>query len=99
MAWVLDTCLLIDVAEADPAFGLSSAALIDSKRPAGLTVCPVTYAELAPVFAGDQQAQNQFLINLGVSWPEIWTLADTFAAHEAWDRYVKGKRSGRIPKR
>ncbi len=59
----------------------------------------MTYAELAPVFNGDQHAQNQFLLNLGVSWPEAWTLADTLAAHEAWDRYVKGKRAGKIPKR
>lgn len=32
MAWVVDTCLLVDVAEADPAFGVASAALLDAKR-------------------------------------------------------------------
>ena len=42
MAWVIDTCLLIDVAENDPSFGVASATLIDSKRPDGLTICPVT---------------------------------------------------------
>ena len=63
MAWVADTCLLIDVAEADPAFGVASAALIDSKRAEGLAVCPITYAELAPVFGGDATAQNEFLAN------------------------------------
>jgi hypothetical protein len=41
MAWVVDTCLLIDVAEADPSFGVVSARLIDSRRPDGLTICPV----------------------------------------------------------
>ena len=50
MPWVVDTCLLIDVAEADPAFCTASAALLDAKRPEGLTISPVTYAELAPVF-------------------------------------------------
>jgi predicted nucleic acid-binding protein len=99
MAWVVDTCLLIDVAEADPSFGVASAALIDSKRVAGLTVCPVTYAELAPVFNGDPTAQNEFLFNLGVTWPEAWTLADTIAAHAAWHRCVAVKRSGRMLKR
>ena len=84
MAWVVDTCLLIDVAEADPSFGVSSARLIDSKRAEGLTICPVTYVELAPVFNGDQSAQNEFLIKLGALWPEVWTTADTLAAHEAW---------------
>ncbi len=99
MAWVVDTCLLIDVAEADPAFGVASAALLDAKRPEGLTICPVTYAELAPVFDGDAAAQNEFLTNLGVDWTEGWTLKDTVAAHGAWHRYVVGKRAGRIPKR
>lgn len=99
MAWVVDTCLLIDVAEADPSFGVSSAVLIDSKRTSGLAICPVTYAELAPVFSGDQTAQNEFLFHLGVAWPEAWTLPDTIAAHEAWHRYVVAKRAGRIAKR
>ena len=99
MAWAVDTCLLIDVAEADPSFGVASATLLDSKRADGLTVCPVTYAELAPVFNGDPVSQNEFLFNLGVTWPETWTLADTLAAHEGWHRYVTGKRAGKIPKR
>jgi predicted nucleic acid-binding protein len=99
MAWVVDTCLLIDVAEADPSFGESSASLIDSKRAEGLIICPVTYVELAPVFNGDESAQREFLLKLGATWPEAWTLADTLAAHEAWHRYVIGKRGGRIPKR
>jgi hypothetical protein len=29
MAWAVDTCLLIDVAEADPTFGVPSAKLLD----------------------------------------------------------------------
>jgi predicted nucleic acid-binding protein len=99
MPWVVDTCLLIDVAEADPAFGTASAALLDAKRPEGLTISPVTYAELAPVFDGDAAAQNEFLANLGVTWAEDWTLTDTLAAHSAWHRYVAGKRAGKIPKR
>jgi len=91
--------MLIDVGEADPSFGTKSAALIDSKRGDGLTVCPVTYAELAPVFNGDQAAQDQFLFNIGVTWPQVWTLSDTIAAHQAWHRYVTGKRAGTMPKR
>ena len=94
MAWVEDTCLLIDIAEADPSFGRASATLMDAKRTDGLVICPIGYAELSPVFAGDQAAQNEFLVNLGVLWTEAWTLVDTFAAHAAWNRYVSGKRAG-----
>ena len=63
----VDTCLLIDVAEADPTLGEASAKLLDPKRAEGLTICPVTYVELAPVFNGDQAAQNEFLFNLGLN--------------------------------
>jgi hypothetical protein len=99
MTWVVDTCLLIDVAEADASFGAASAELIESKRPEGLTICPVSYVELAPVFNGDATAQNEFLFHLGAAWLAEWSAADTLAAHEAWDRYVEGKRSGEVPKR
>lgn len=99
MAWVTDTCLLIDVAEADPTFGVLSAKLLDSKRAEGLMVCPVTYVELAPVFEGDEAAQNEFLFNLGISWTEPWTQADTREAHRAWQRYVLSRRTSRVPKR
>ena len=99
MAWVVDTCLLIDVAEADASFGVASAMLLDARRVEGLAICPVTYVELAPVFNGDPRAQDEFLFNLGAAWPEAWTLADTVAAHEAWHRYVTAKRAGQTPKR
>jgi hypothetical protein len=32
MSWVIDTCLLIDIADADPQFASASATLIDAKR-------------------------------------------------------------------
>ncbi len=99
MAWVVDTCLLIDVAEADPTFGVASARLLDGKRANGLAICPATYVELAPVFNGDQTAQNEFLFNLGVTWPEAWQFGDTEEAHRGWHRYVAARRTARIPKR
>ena len=99
MAWVVDTCLLIDVAEADLVFGVASAKLLDTKRTDGLTICPATYVELAPVFNGDQTAQNEFLFNLGVAWPEVWTQTDTEEAHQAWNRYVTARRTAKVPKR
>jgi predicted nucleic acid-binding protein len=99
MAWVVDTCLLIDVAEADPAFGVASARLLVSKRVDGLTICPVTYVELAPVFNGDQTAQNEFLFDLSVTWPETWTQADTEEAHRAWHRCISARRAFKAPKR
>jgi len=99
MPWVVDTCLLIDVAEADPRFGISSAQLLDRLHPDGLVVCPVSYIELSPVFNADEAAQNQFLYNLAVSWQEPWTMADTHEARRAWNNYVANRRAGPTPKR
>lgn len=58
MAWVVDTCLLIDVAEADPRFGVLSAQLLDRQRPVGLVICPVSDVELAPVFNAGEALQQ-----------------------------------------
>jgi len=99
VAWVVDTCLLIDVGIADPAFGQSSAEFLVDHMQDGLTICPVTYVELAPVFGGDRAAEEQFLANVGVIWPEAWTLADSQEAHAAWARHVQQKRQRTAPKR
>jgi len=99
MAWVVDTNLLIDVATKDPSFGVVSAKLLEDKRAEGLVICPVTYAELSPVFQGDREALEEFLEIVDIRWPEAWTLMDTHAAFDAWNRYVVRKRQGNIRKR
>ena len=99
MAWVVDTCLLIDVAEADLRFGVASAQLLDLKRPDGLVICPITDVEMAPVFGGDEALHYQFLHNLAISWQEPWTAADTRAARQVWNEYVTRRRATTVPKR
>lgn len=99
MAWVVDTCLLIDVAEADPRFGVASAQLLDRLRPDGLIICPMSDVELAPVFEADESLQQQFLQNMAVSWQERWAEADTRAARLGWHDYVTRRRAGPVPKR
>lgn len=99
MPWVIDTCLLIDLAEDDSEFFEASARLVESKRAEGLVVCPITYVELAPVFEGHEESIHEFLQKLGVPWPEAWTVADTQTAFVAWMSYVKRKRGGQLPKR
>ncbi len=93
MAWVVDTCVIIDVLDADPDFGLRSARLLDARAADGLVVCPVTYVELAPAFGGNWERQDYFLRQACIQCLEDWTLADTRAAYEAWHRYVVAKRS------
>lgn len=99
MAWVVDTCVLIDVLEDDPKFGQDSALALDAHAAEGLTICPVTYAELAPAFDGDQTLQDEFLTEVGVDFHQDWTWEDTLCAHEAWHGFIQRKRAGLVPRR
>ena len=99
MALVADTCLLIDVAENDPEFGRDSARLLDRRRAAGLVLAPVSYIELAPLFNGVTEAQNDFLESIGVNWTHAWIWPDTVVAYRAWYDYILKHRDRRIGKR
>lgn len=99
MAWVVDTCLILDVLDDDRAFGKSSAQCIEDSHSDGLTICPVTLIELAPAFLGDWRLAEEFLTQLGIDHHEAWTLEDTHAAFSAWTRHIEMKRSGKTGRR
>jgi predicted nucleic acid-binding protein len=98
-AWVVDTCILIDVLEDDPKFGRSSALVLDSCLDDGLALCPFTYVELAPSFLGDAALQDEFLRGLGVDYHQAWSPADTLRAHAAWHRFIQLRRQRGLPRR
>jgi predicted nucleic acid-binding protein len=99
MAWVVDTCVLIDVLEDDPEFGIASAETLDAHSDEGLIVCPVSYAELAPSFQGDRALQDEFLSGVGVDFRHEWSWEDTLRAHEGWHEFIQMKKAGKLPKR
>jgi predicted nucleic acid-binding protein len=92
MAWVVDTCVVLDVLEGDPEFGVRSAKLLKRLLPEGLLVCPVTFVELAPAFGGDVLEEKQFFDLAGLGYVEPMTLVDSEAAHAAWNALVRAKR-------
>jgi predicted nucleic acid-binding protein len=99
MAWVVDTCVLIDVLDDDPDFAASSAELLDQHLEEGLVISPVTYAELAPAFTGDRDLQGEFLSEVGIVYRESWTWEDTLRAHTAWNTHVQRRRENQARKR
>ena len=99
MTWVIDTCIVIDVLENDPSFGLQSATLLEQKLGDGLSICPVTFVELAPAFDGNWEQQEFFLEQAGIDFRDDWTSADTRTAHQAWHLHITARRSGMLPKR
>jgi len=99
MTWIVDTCVVIDLLENDPDFGLRSAQLLEAHLPEGLAICPVSQIELAPAFEGDLAAQKSFLNQAGIHHHHGWTIADTEAAHRAWHLHIAARRAGTLPKR
>lgn len=97
--WVVDTCVILDVFEHDPAFGRSSAELLQKLLPQGLTISPVTMVELSAAFTGDLAEQKLFLDQAGISYSEPWTMADTEQAHAGWNVYVVARRQAQASKR
>ena len=97
--WVVDTCVVLDVFENDFQFGLVSARILEKLLVDGRAVSPVTMVELSAAFAGDLAEQNRFFDEAGIFHTEAWTVADTEAAHRAWNSYVESRRSDKVPKR
>ena len=99
MTWVVDTSVLIDVLEDDPELGDSSARTLETLAEDGLTICPVTYVELAPAFEGSRHLQEEFLAGAGVRFTDGWTRDDTLAAFAAWQAHVERRRKDPGPRR
>jgi len=97
--FVVDTCVLIDIADADPQYGRASATCLAAHLDEGLVVSPVSYVELAPVFDGSARLLDEFLDGAGVGRNEPFDLADRAAAFSAWVRYVSAKRGGETQRR
>lgn len=99
MPWVIDSCVLLDVALKDPIHGLSSSLFLEARRGDGLTVSPVSIVEIAPFFDGSAATVREFLKLMGAESGASWMEADTEAAVQGWTRYVRLKRAGETPRR
>lgn len=99
--WIVDTCIVLDIFENDPQFGLASARLLEKLLADGLAVSPVTMVELAPAFEGEILEQKRFLEQAGISHSEVWNFADSETAYRSWNTYIQARRADKlqIPKR
>ena len=99
MSWVIDTCVLLDIALGDPKFAIGSAQALDRLREEGLVACPVTLVEIAPALGGRPDAARTFCAGIGIPLDTVWTADDTLAGMKAWNAYVAAKRAGLSAKR
>ena len=99
MSWLVDTCVLLDILDADSTFGPASARTIDRLMPDGLEVSPVTTVELAPSFLGNSDREEYFLREIGVSVSATWDRFARRAAEAAWAAHIAAKRKGLATKK
>ena len=99
MSMVVDTCVILDVLEQDPAFGLASAEVLEKHAEGGLVISPLTYVELSPAFLGDETRERDFLFEIGIDLPPKFGEDDLSLAHAAWNGHIQRKRSGKAARR
>jgi predicted nucleic acid-binding protein len=97
-AWVVDTCVLLDVLLDDPKFAQASESCLIERRDQGLTVCTVTIVELAAALPDLGQLYD-FLADYGVDARDEWRPQDTEAAHSAWRDALSRRRQTGTPRR
>lgn len=96
---VVDTCVVIDVADDDPNFGAASADCLAEHLADGLQLSPISYVELAPVFDHSPRLLDRFLDAAGIAHHAVFNLTDRKAAFRGWGSYVAAKRAGRVSPR
>lgn len=99
MAWVVDTCVVLDIALADVAHGPRSLEIVEKKLSRGVVLCPISFIELTPQFGGSTAELEQFLEMSGIGFMEDWTQADTSQAALAFTKYIEARRTKGAPKR
>ena len=99
MTWVVDTCVLLDLACNDKTFAGCASRAIQSKIDDALTIAPLTYVELAPQFLGNAARQDEFLRSLWIECDFDGSRDAVLAAHKAWYEHITRKRAGQVAKR
>lgn len=98
-AWVVDTCIVLDVLDGDPVFGAASAECLTEKVRDGLVLCPVSAVELSPAFLGSWKRLQDFLQAVGIDHDGSWMAMDTQSAYRAWFQHIEKKRTQEDKKR
>ena len=99
MAWVVDTCVILDILDRHPEFAEASSRALQSHLDESLVIAPVSYVELAPAFNGDASAQDGFLDSLWIRRDFGGSRDAVLAAHKAWHEHILRKRAGETKKR
>lgn len=96
---LVDTCILIDIADDDPVFAERSAQCLVTHMPMGLLLSPVSFVELAPVFDGSVPLLDEFLAGVGVVVADEFGAVERLTAFKGWAHHITNKRAGNVRRR
>ncbi len=99
MAWVVDSCVVLDIALDDPLFASASAKCLQHALKDGLFLCPVTQIEVAPCFNGELRHIRAFASLIGAKLTMDWLPVDTEHALKAWHAHILQKKKGEEKRR
>lgn len=99
MGWVIDTCVLIDIAIEDVQNGINAVECLEKYSSQGLFISSISLIELAPVFDGEIQRLNKFIEIMGVTPLWYWQSSETQRAAQVWSNYVVRKKRTQTLKR
>ena len=88
-SYLVEPRILTDILENDPTWGARSAALIDAHRKDRLLIAPCSYLALAAQFEGKMERQDNFLMNLGITFLDKPSLQIMQSLYDSYRRYPK----------
>jgi len=96
MAWVVDTCVLLDLVHSTDQQAADAEAVLS--QAGSVVVCPVTIIELGPTFR-DPGKLRDFLLDYNIDASEAFTPEDADVGREAWQRIIAQRRATGSPRR
>ena len=96
MAWVVDTCVLLDLVHGTDQQTAEAEAVL--AQAGSVVICPVTVVELGPTFP-DPAKLRDFLLDYGIDATEAFTSEDAEVGRAAWQRIIAARRATGTPRR
>ena len=96
MAWVVDTCVLLDLVHGTDQQAADAESVL--AQAGSVVICPVSVVELGPTFP-DPSKLRDFLLDYGIDATEAFTSEDAEIGRIAWQRIIAARRATGTPRR
>ena len=96
MAWVVDTCMLLDLVHGTDQQAADAEAVL--AQAGSVVICPVSVVELGPTFP-DPSKLRDFLLDYSIDATEAFTSEDAEVGRAAWQRIIAARRATGAPRR